>query len=60
MIKQMLKCNLQGKDYIKMKLTQKELKQINNKFFEDNTKKINIQDIRKKDFKIIKGVRNEK
>lgn len=37
-----------------MKLTQKELKQINNKFFEDNTKKINIQEIRKKDFKIIK------
>lgn len=37
-----------------MKLTKKELKQVNNKFFEDNTKKINIQDIRKKDFKIIK------
>lgn len=37
-----------------MKLTQKELKQINNKFFEDNLKKINIQDIRKKDFKIVK------
>ena len=37
-----------------MKLTLKELKQVNNKFFEDNIKKINIQDIRKKDFKIIK------
>lgn len=43
-----------------MKLTQKELKQINNKFFEDNTKKINIQDIRKKDFKIIKRVKDAK
>lgn len=37
-----------------MKLTQKELKQVNNKFFEDNLKKINIQEIRKKDYKIIK------
>lgn len=37
-----------------MKLTQKELKQVNNKFFEDNLKKINLQDIKKNSFKIIK------
>ena len=37
-----------------MQLTPKELKQVNNKFFEDNLKKINILDIRRKDFKIIK------
>ena len=43
-----------------MKLTKKELKQVNNKFFEDNLKKINILDIRKKDFKIIKRAENEK
>ena len=43
-----------------MKLTKKEIKQVNNKFFEDNLKKINIQDIRKKDFKIIKRVEDEK
>ena len=42
-----------------MKLTKKEIKQVNNKFFEDNLKKINIQDIRKKDFKIIKRVEDD-